>query len=104
MRDTFLERRDFIVKRINSIEGVSCRNPDGAFYIMLNIEKLIGRTLGGKVINSADDFSLAFLESGLVAAVSCDGFGCENFLRLTYATSMEAIKEGMDRLEKFVKG
>jgi len=54
------------------------------------------------VINNSDDFSLAFLESGLVAAVSCTGFGCDNFLRLTYAASMETIREGMDRLERFV--
>jgi aspartate aminotransferase len=104
MRDIFEQRRDYIVSRINSIDGVSCRKPEGAVYVMLNIEKLIGRTLGGKVINDSDDFSLAFLESGHVAAVSCSGFGCDNFIRLTYAASMETIKEGMDRLERFVKG
>ena len=104
MRDAFEQRRNYIVDRINAIDEVSCRKPEGAFYIMLNIEKLIGRTLGGMVINSADDFSLAFLESGMVAVVSCDGFGCSNFLRMTYAASMESIKEGIDRLEKFVKG
>ena len=103
MRDVFEARRNYIVERINSIEGVNCRKPEGAFYVMINIEKLIGRTLGGKVINNSDDFSLAFLESGLVAVVSCTGFGCDNFLRLTYAASMESIKEGLDRLEKFVK-
>ena len=103
MRKVFEERRDHIVKRINQIEGVSCRKPDGAFYVMLNIEKLIGRTLGGKVINNSDDFSLAFLESELVALVSCSGFGCDNFLRLTYAASMESINKGLDRLAKFVK-
>jgi len=103
MRDVFEQRRDYIVERINTIEGVSCRKPEGAFYVMLNIEKLIGRTLGGVKIKSADDFSLAFLEGGLVAVVSCDGFGCENFLRMTYAASMETIKEGLDRLEKFIK-
>ena len=102
MRDVFEKRRDYIVKRINAIDGVSCRNPEGAFYIMLNIEKQIGRTLGGRVINNSDDFSLAFLESGLVAVVSCSGFGCENFVRMTYAASMESIKEGINRLEKFV--
>jgi len=102
MRKVFEERRDYIYERINAIEGVSCRKPDGAFYVMMNIEGLLGRTLGGKVINNSDDFSLAFLESGLVALVSCTGFGCENFLRLTYAASMETIKEGMDRLERFV--
>ena len=102
MRDIFEQRRDYIVEHVNAIEGVSCRKPDGAFYVMINIEKLIGRTLGGKVINSSDDFSLAFLESGLVAVVSCDGFGCRNFVRMTYAASMESIKEGLARLEKFV--
>jgi len=104
MRAAFEQRRDYIVERINKIDGVSCRKPEGAFYIMLNIEKQIGRTLGGRVINSSDDFSLAFLESGLVAVVSCDGFGCSNFLRMTYAASIETIKEGIDRLEHFLKG
>ena len=102
MRGEFEKRRDYIVERINAIEGLSCRKPDGAFYVMLNIEKQIGRTLGGKLIQNSDDFSLAFLESGKVAAVSCTGFGCENFIRLTYASSMESIREGIDRLERFV--
>ena len=102
MRGEFEKRRNYIVDRVNSIDGVSCRKPDGAFYVMINIEKLIGKTLGGVKINNSDDFSLAFLESGLVAVVSCTGFGCDNFLRLTYATSMKTIEEGMDRLEKFV--
>ena len=103
MSRVFEERRDYIVKRINKIDGVSCRKPEGAFYVMLNIEKLIGRTLGGRIINNSDDFSLAFLESELVALVSCNGFGCDNFLRLTYAASMETIDKGMERLERFVK-
>ena len=103
MRDVFEQRRNYIVDRVNRIEGISCRKPEGAFYIMINIEKLIGKTLGGKLINNSDDFSLAFLESGLVAVVSCTGFGCENFVRMTYAASMESIKEGLDRLERFVK-
>jgi len=102
MRVEFEKRRDYIFERVNKMQGVSCRKPDGAFYIMLNIEKLIGRTLGGVLINNSDDFSLAFLESGLVATVSCTGFGCDNFVRLTYATSMELIEKGMDRLEKFI--
>lgn len=102
MRDVFEKRRDYIVKRVNSIDGVSCRNPEGAFYVMINIEKLISKTLGGIVINNSDDFSMAFLESGLVAVVSCSGFGCDNFVRMTYAASMESIEEGMNRLERFV--
>ena len=102
MRREFEKRRDYIVNRINSIYGLSCRKPDGAFYVMLNIKEQIGRKLGGRLINNSDDFSLAFLESGKVAAVSCSGFGCEDFIRMTYASSMESIREGMDRLEAFV--
>jgi len=103
MCSEFEKRRDYIVERINAINGLSCRKPDGAFYVMLNIKEQIGRTLGGKLINNSDDFSLAFLESGKVATVSCTGFGCENFIRLTYASSIDSIKEGIDRLEQFVR-
>ena len=99
----FEKRRDYIVERINAIDGLSCRKPDGAFYIMLNISKQIGKTLGGKTINNSDDFSLAFLESGKVATVSCTGFGCKNFIRMTYAASMESIRSGIDRLELFLR-
>ncbi len=104
MRKTFEVRRNYIVKRINSIPDVSCITPDGAFYVMMNIEKLIGRTLGGRVINNDDDFAVTFLEKGLVAVVPCSGFGAPGFVRWTYATSMENIREGLDRLEKFLKG
>ncbi len=104
MRKVFEERRDYIVKRINAMDGVSCIKPDGAFYVMLNISQLKGKTLGDRVINDGDDFSMAFLEKGHVAAVSCTGFGAPNFLRLTYAASMESIEKGMERLEKFLKG
>ena len=89
-------------QRMNTIPGVSCIRPEGAFYVMMNIEKLIGRTIGGMVINSADDFAMAFLDKGLVAVVPCTGFGIDNFVRWSYATSMQNIKEGLDRLEKFL--
>ncbi len=102
MRLAFEERRSYMYERINSIPGVSCIKPEGAFYIMMNIEKLIGRTLGGTVINSADDFAMAFLDKGLVAVVPCTGFGIPNFIRWSYATSMDNIREGLDRLEKFL--
>lgn len=103
MRKVFEQRRNYIVESVNAIEGLSCRKPDGAFYIMVNIEKQIGRTLGEMKINNSGDFSLAFLESGLVAVVSCTDFGCDNFVRLTYAASEKSIEEGMKRLADFVK-
>lgn len=103
MRKVFEVRRNYIVERMNTIEGVSCIRPQGAFYIMMNIEKLLGKTLGGRLIQNGDDFAMAFLEKGLVAVVPCSGFGAPNFVRWTYAASMENIREGLDRLEKFLK-
>ena len=102
MRKAFEERRDYIVQRMNSIPGVSCIKPNGAFYVMMNIEKLIGRTLGGKLITNDDNFAVAFLESAYVATVPCSGFGMKNFIRWSYAASMDNIKEALDRLEKFL--
>ncbi|MBO7739605.1 MAG: pyridoxal phosphate-dependent aminotransferase [Oscillospiraceae bacterium] len=103
MHDEFEKRRDYIVERMNKIDGVSCIKPDGAFYVMMNMEKLVGRTLGGRVINNGDDFAMAFLEGANVAVVPCSGFGAPMFVRWTYAASMENIKEGLDRLEKFLQ-
>ena len=102
MRDEFALRRNYIVERMNKIDGVSCLNPEGAFYVMMNIEKLIGRKFGEVEITDSDSFAKAFLEQGLVAVVPCSGFGAPNFVRWSYATSMENIREGLDRLEKFL--
>ena len=102
MRKAFEKRRDYMVERMNQIPGVSCLKPEGAFYVMMNISQLIGKTLHGQVINNADDFGDIFLKEGLVCIVPCTGFGDPNFLRWSYATSMENIKEGLDRLERFL--
>ncbi len=104
MRRAFEERRDYIVDRVNAIDGVSCIKPEGAFYIMMNVEKLLGRTICGERIDSSGDFSAALLKHGLVATVPCESSGAPNFVRWSYSTSMENIKKGMDRLEKFLKG
>jgi len=103
MRKVFEERRNYLVTRMNQIDGVSCIMPEGAFYVMMNIEKIKGKTIGGTVINTSDDFAMAFLEKELVALVPCSGFGAPDFVRWTYATSMENIKEGLNRLERFLK-
>ena len=103
MRKVFEQRRDYLVERVNSISGISCIKPEGAFYVMINISELKGRTLGGRVINDGDDFSLALLEGAKVAIVSCNGFGDPDFVRMTYAASMENIVEGMNRIEKFLE-
>lgn len=102
MRQEFEKRRNYMVKRMNEIPGVSCRMPEGAFYVMMNISQLLGKTIGGASINSADDFAMAFLDQGLVAVVPSTGFGIDNFVRWSYATSMENIEEGLNRLEIFL--
>ena len=102
MRQAFEQRRNYIVERMNRIPGVSCIKPQGAFYVMMNIEKLLGRTIGGVTITDDNVFADAFLKQGLVAVVPGAGFGAPNFVRWSYATSMENIKEGLDRLEKFL--
>jgi aspartate aminotransferase len=102
MRQAFEERRNYIVERINAIPGVSCLKPEGAFYIMMNLKELIGKELYGVKINNADDFANLFLQKGLVATVPCTGFDAPEFVRWSYATSLDNIKEGCDRLEKFL--
>ena len=104
MKKAFEERRNYMVERMNQIEGVSCIKPEGAFYVMMNISKLVGKELFGHVIKDADDFGNLFLKYGKVAVVPGTGFGAPDFVRWSYATSMENIKEGLDRLEKFLKG
>ena len=102
MRREFEARRNYIVERMNQIPGVSCIRPEGAFYVLMNLEQLIGRTIHGVEITNDDVFADAFLKCGLVAVVPGSGFGAPNFVRWSYAASMENIKEGLDRLEKFL--
>ena len=86
----------------SSIQGVSCKRPNGAFYIMMNIDELIGRTMYGVTINNADDFAKLFLDVAKVAVVPGTGFGASNYVRWSYATSMDNITEGFKRLNKFI--
>ncbi len=103
MKQAFKERRNYMVERVNSIEGVSCIKPQGAFYIMMNIEKLLHREYCGVMVEDCDTFCNLLLEKGKVALVPGTGFGAPNYVRWSYATSMENIKEGLDRLERFIK-
>lgn len=102
MRQVFEQRRDLIVRRINAMPGVSCLKPSGAFYVMMNLEQIIGKQIDGQVIGSGDDFAKLLLEKSLVAVVPGSGFGAPNFVRLSYAISTENIVTGMDRLEAFL--
>ena len=103
MKQAFLERRNFMVDKINSIDGVSCLKPHGAFYVFMNISRLKGKTLAGKLIETSDDFADVFLDKAKVAVVPGSGFGADDYVRWSYATGMETIKEGLSRLENFLK-
>lgn len=102
MKQAFVERRNYMVERINSIAGVSCSKPQGAFYVMMNIKNILGKSFYGKVVTNADEFAEMLLEKANVALVPGAGFGAEGYVRLSYAISMENIKEGLDRIEKFL--
>lgn len=102
MVNAFKERRDFMVEKINSIENLSCLKPQGAFYVMVNISKLIGKTINGKAINNSIDFADYLLDDAKVAVVPGIGFGNDNYIRLSYATSLDNIKEGLNRIEKAI--
>lgn len=101
MVSIFRQRRDYMVDKINSIKNLSCFKPDGAFYVMLNISKLKGKkTVKGEVLKGSLDITEKLLDYG-VAAVPGIAFGADDYLRLSYAISLEDIKEGLNKIEKF---
>ena len=98
----FQERRDFVVNSLNAIEGISCIKPDGAFYVFPSCKGLIGKKdKNGKKINSDSDFVESLLESNGVAVVQGSAFGLEGFFRISYATSMDKLKDAMERIKNF---
>lgn len=98
----FDKRRVYMVERLNRIKGITCLRPNGAFYAFPNVTGLLGKYFNGKLIETSSDMATLLLDEVKVALVPGSAFGAEGFLRLSYATSMEKIKEGMDRVEKAV--
>lgn len=103
MKKHFVERRNYMVDTINTIKGLSCRKPEGAFYIMINFTQLLGKTIKGKEIKSSMDFANILLEEGKVAVVPGIAFGDDKYVRLSYATSMDNIKKGLERIKQLVE-
>lgn len=103
MISEFEKRRNYMYDRINSIKGLSCTMPEGAFYIFADISSYIGRELCGVKLTSSLDFAQILLEKGHVAVIPGAAFGMDNYIRLSYATSMETIKNGLDRFETFIE-
>ena len=103
MRLEFEKRRDYIVGALNGMEGISCYKPKGAFYVFPNISSFFGKSYEGKKIENSMDFCTLLLEHAHVATVPGIAFGDDRFMRVSFATSLEDIEEGMARLKAFIE-
>ena len=103
MVSAFGQRRNYIVDRLNKIPGVSCYKPAGAFYVFPNFSSYYGKSFQGKKIENSTHLADFFLDVARVAVVPGVEFGADPFERLSYATSMEDIKEGLNRIEEALK-
>jgi aspartate aminotransferase len=103
MVSAFAQRRNYIVDRLNKIPGVSCYKPVGAFYAFPNFSSHYGKSYQGKKIENSTHLADFFLDVAKVAVVPGVEFGADPFERLSYATSMEDIKEGLNRIEEALK-
>ena len=102
--DSFQERRDFVVKALNDIDGIECLNPDGAFYVFPSCKGLMGKKdTNGKEIKSDTDFVQSLLENSGIAVVQGSAFGLEGFFRISYATSMDNLKKALEKISSFCK-
>lgn len=100
MIDEFKVRRDLILNLLNDIEGFKTNTPEGAFYVFPNVSHYFGKTLRGKTIENATDFSLYLLEEALVATVTGEAFGNPDCIRISYAASQEQIIEAIKRIKE----
>jgi aspartate aminotransferase len=98
MRKEFQRRRDVITAKLNAIPGVTCLKPQGAFYVFPNVQSYYGRSFGAKTITSSAEMATYLLDESNVALVPGGDFGHDDHIRLSYATSMEQIEKGVDRI------
>ena len=96
--DSFKERRDYVVDTLNSINGLSCLKPSGAFYVFPNCKKLLGKKTK---LKTDKEFVEKLLEKAQVAVVQGSAFGLDGYFRISYATSMENLKKALDRIKSF---
>ncbi|MDU1053924.1 pyridoxal phosphate-dependent aminotransferase [Clostridium baratii] len=98
----FDNRRKYMINRLDSIKGINYILPKGAFYIMVNVSGVYGKSINGEKITDSLSFSKELLKEENVAVIPGIGFGLDDYIRLSYATSMENIENGIDRIEKFL--
>lgn len=99
MKESFVPRREFIISELTSIEGISCVTPGGAFYVFPNFSAYYGKKFNDKVISGSVEMSEYLLEESFMATVPGAAFGADQFVRFSFATSMDAITDGMNRLK-----
>lgn len=99
----FQNRRDYIVSTLNAIDGISCPRPQGAFYVFPNVSSLYGLSYGDKKIQNSATLAEYLLEESEVAVVPGVAFGDDNYIRISYATSMDLITEGLNRIGEALK-
>ena len=98
----YTQRRDYVLARLQKIDGLHCHTPGGAFYLFINVGAFIGRTsASGKKIDNDTDFVLALLEEQQVVTVQGAAYGMSPYLRISYATSLERLETGCDRIKAF---
>jgi aspartate aminotransferase len=100
MRKAFKDRRDYVVRRLNRIEGIRCETPKGAFYVFANVSEAVKK----HGYATTDDWVKGLLEQEKVAMVPGSAFGFDSHVRISYATSMDQLEKAMDRIERFVQG
>jgi aspartate aminotransferase len=103
MRREFGKRRDYMAKRLNEMPGFRCLVPPGAFYCYPDVSGVFGHKVKGKLVTDDSVLASILLDEGRIAAVPGIAFGTKGYLRFSYATSMEIIEEGMNRLADVMK-
>jgi aspartate aminotransferase len=103
MHAEFKKRRDFMVERIAQIKNISALKPQGAFYMFVDISKLLDKEYNGEKISDVDKLAKILIEDYNVAVIPCADFGFADHIRLSYAISMEQIQKGLDRIETLVE-
>jgi aspartate aminotransferase len=104
MQKEFSKRLDLMVDLLGKMPHISFTRPSGAFYVFMDIRRTLGGSFGGRVIGNDGDFCEALLESEYVAAVPGAAFMAPGHVRLAYANSEEEIRDGMNRLHRFLNG
>lgn len=99
----FKKRRDYIFEREEAIPLIQALKPEGAFYLFVDVSQTYGKKHDGVEINSAADFATILLDKKFVAVIPCADFGMSDYIRLSYATSMELIEKGMDRIAEMIE-